>query len=84
MYFQAMFGGSRPNETADLLGGQLYAPYPITVMAVAILLLFTRQQAHDWSQQITWPKAMIIVPLFVVALLTMVSQSSNPFLYFQF
>ena len=41
-------------------------------------------QAHDWSRQVTWPKAILVQPLFAASLLVMFSQSFNPFLYFQF
>ena len=41
-------------------------------------------QAYEWSETIGWPKALVVHPLFVVALLAMFAQSFNPFLYFQF
>jgi hypothetical protein len=41
-------------------------------------------QAHDWSEHVTWPRALIAQPLFCASLMVMFSQSSTPFLYFQF
>ncbi len=41
-------------------------------------------QAHDWSREVTWSKAILVHPLFCASLLAMFSQSFNPFLYFQF
>jgi hypothetical protein len=39
-------------------------------------------QAHEWSREVTWLKAILVHPLFCAALLVMFSQSFNPFLYF--
>lgn len=83
-YFRAMLGGGESSEVTALLGGQLYAPGKLTVMAVATGFLFSRSQAHEWSETMTWPKVAVVCPVFVLAVLAMFSQASNPFLYFQF
>jgi alginate O-acetyltransferase complex protein AlgI len=83
-YFHAMFGGSGPSESAALLAAQLYSPDKLLLMAVAALLIAVRPQAHDWSESLTWPKTLILPPAFAAALLVMLSQDANPFLYFQF
>ena len=41
-------------------------------------------QAHEWSRDVTWPKAVLVQPLLCASLLVMLWQSFNPFLYFQF
>jgi alginate O-acetyltransferase complex protein AlgI len=53
------------------------------MMACAVLVAWP-SQAYEWSATISWPKALVVHPLFVVALLAMFAQSFNPFLYFQF
>ena len=83
-YFGAMFGGGESSEITGLLAGQLFAPDKLVVFAIASLFLFTRNQAHDWSGGLTFGKIAVIIPLFVLVVLTIFSQSSNPFLYFQF
>jgi alginate O-acetyltransferase complex protein AlgI len=83
-YFRAMFGGGGSSDITALLGGQLYAPGNLVVMAAAAGFLFAGKQAHDWSEEITWPKVAMAFPLFMLSLLGMFSQASNPFLYFQF
>jgi alginate O-acetyltransferase complex protein AlgI len=83
-YFRALFGGSSSPEIAALLGGQLFAPGRLAVAAVAVGCLFAPQQAHGWSATVEWKKVAVALPLFVVSLLAMFSQASNPFLYFQF
>ena len=83
-YFHAMSGGGRVTETTALLAAQLFAPGKLAIMAVATLCLFAPRQAHDWSGALTWPKALILIPAFALALVAMFSQTLNPFLYFQF
>ncbi len=83
-YFQALLGAGTSDTTTPLLHAQLLAPSGVLSMAIATLCLFAPFQAHDWSEQVTWPKALLVPPLFVLALLAMFSQSANPFLYFQF
>lgn len=83
-YFRAMLGGGQSSEVGTLLAGQLLAPGKLVVMAVAAGVLFSPSQAHEWSGTVTWPKVAMVFPLFVLALLALFTQSSNPFLYFQF
>jgi len=48
-------------------------------------LVFQPRQAHDWvGGALTWRHVAVAVPLLVLALLAMFTQSFNPFLYFQF
>ncbi len=83
-YFSAMFGAGAANETTALLAAQLFAPGKVALMAIAALFLCFPFQAHDWSERVTWPKAILVPPVFATAVLAMFSQASNPFLYFQF
>jgi alginate O-acetyltransferase complex protein AlgI len=79
-----MLGGGQSSEVSSLLAGQLFAPGKLGVLAVATGFLFARRQAHEWSDTVTWSKVAVVFPVFVLALLAMFSQTSNPFLYFQF
>lgn len=83
-YFRAMLGGGESSEITALLAGQLYTPETLAVTATAVSVLFARQQAHEWCGTLTWLKVALVLPLFLLALLFMFSQASNPFLYFQF
>jgi len=83
-YFRAMLGGGSPDASAPLLAAQLYAPGKLAIFAIAVALLFSRRQAHEWSEQLTWPKVLLLPPIFATAVLAMFSQTANPFLYFQF
>jgi len=83
-YFRAMLGGGGSAGIHAPLAGHLYGPEKPAVTAIAAGILFARQQAHEWSGTLTWPKVALVFPLFLLALIVMFSQASNPFLYFQF
>jgi alginate O-acetyltransferase complex protein AlgI len=77
-------GGSTTDPATLLLAGQLYTREAFLIMTACGLLVAWPTQAFEWSAAIGWPKALLIHPLFVAALLAMFAQSFNPFLYFQF
>jgi len=83
-YLGAMFGAGGGGAGAVWLAAQLYAPDKLVLMAAGALLVLWPLQAYEWSERLTWPKAMALAPAFGVALLAMFSQAFNPFLYFQF
>jgi alginate O-acetyltransferase complex protein AlgI len=83
-YFCAMFGMGSTDECALLLAGQLYTQGKLIIMALCACLVVSPVQAFQWTETITWVKAVALVPLFVVTLMTMFWQSFRPFLYFQF
>ncbi len=83
-YLAAMIGQSGSSPGTLLLPAILYTPGTLLVMAVAAVVVASPIQAHEWSREVTWPKAVLVHPLFCGALLAMFSQSFNPFLYFQF
>jgi alginate O-acetyltransferase complex protein AlgI len=84
-YFAAMFGLAQTRSASALLAADIYAPLSLLVLGVGAVLVFQRQQAHEWSlKPQTWPRVAVLLPLFVFSLLVMFSQAFNPFLYFQF
>ena len=84
-YFTAMAGCGVPADARSaMLAAQVFEPGRLVPMAVAGLLVISRRQAHEWSAVVTWPKALVALAVFLVALAAMVAQAFNPFLYFQF
>ena len=84
-YLGAMFGLAPTTSASALLAADIYAPLYLVVLTVCVVLAFQRVQAHEWSlKPQTWPRLILLMPLFVFALLVMFSQAFNPFLYFQF
>ena len=83
-YFAAMFGASGPHGGSVLLAGVIYTQGHFITMGLCALLAFQPLQAFDLAERITWPKAVALIILFCIALMTMFVQAFNPFLYFQF
>jgi alginate O-acetyltransferase complex protein AlgI len=83
-YFGAMLGQGGSGSGTLLLPALLYTPESLLIMAIGALVVAWPIQAHEWSRELTWPKAILVHPLFCASLLVMFSQSFNPFLYFQF
>ncbi len=83
-YLAVMIGQGGSGAGMLILPALLYTQGTLLVMAIAAVIVAWPIQAHDWSREVTWRKAVLVHPLFCVSLLAMFSQSKNPFLYFQF
>ena len=83
-YLGAMFALNHPGNSAALLAGEIYTPHTLTIMTVCALISFQRYEVYDWAARITWPRALALAPLFILAIMSMFTQAFNPFLYFQF
>lgn len=83
-YFGAMFGLVDPQPGTVLLAGEIYTQGQFVLMVLCAFLSLQPLQAYDWARQVTWPKALVVILLFIFALATMFVQAFNPFLYFQF
>jgi hypothetical protein len=79
-----MFGAATTSGTAMLLGAHVYTWYHLFILLTCAILSFQEIEVYDWLEDLSWPKAVALIPLFLAALGTMFTQSSNPFLYFQF
>ena len=83
-YLGAMIGQGGSGSGMLLMPALLYTQGTLLIMAIGAVVVAWPIQAHEWSREVTWPKAMLVHPLFCASLLAMFSQSFNPFLYFQF
>lgn len=83
-YLAFMFMPSKAQGGSILLSSEIYTQGSILIMAVCAVLAFQPLQAFDWARTITWPKALMLIVLFCVSLMTMFTQSFSSFLYFQF
>ncbi len=83
-YMGMMFGLVGGDPASMLNPAQFYALHPLTLMIVCAIFTWIPLQSFEWSEQVNWPKALVLLPSFCVALMVMFSQAFNPFLYFQF
>jgi alginate O-acetyltransferase complex protein AlgI len=67
-----------------LLGGLLYQPYYVATFAAAAVVTWACPQTWDWTRTLSWPKAAVIVALFLLSAVVLTTQAYNPFIYFIF
>ena len=83
-YLAAMVGHGGSGAGMLLLPALLYTRETFLVMAIGAVVVASPVQAHEWSETISWPKALVVLQLFIAALWAMFAESFSPFLYFQF
>jgi alginate O-acetyltransferase complex protein AlgI len=84
-YLGNMFGLREVSATAALVGPKIYTPYLVFFMVLCAFLSFRKLEAMDWIDSgLNWKKVTVSAVLFGLALMGMVSQAFNPFIYFQF
>ncbi len=76
--------GADPQAGATLLAGLLYTPYHLICFSLAALVTFGAPQTWDWTRHLTPTRAFVALLLFALALVSMLSQGYNPFIYFIF
>lgn len=80
----AMVGLGSPTENAGLLGGVIYQPYYVMTLLAAAVVTWTCPQTWDFTRRLTWPKVLVIMLAFGVAIVMLTTQEFNPFIYFIF
>ncbi len=83
-YMGTMIGVVSAPASSGLLGAELYTFYNLALMALSAFVVSRKMQSWDFSLSISWPKVVLLLVLFVLALAAMFTQAFNPFLYFQF
>jgi alginate O-acetyltransferase complex protein AlgI len=83
-YLHSMFGGASGGRAGLLLAAEIYTPYSLAILALCTFLSFQRLEVYDWVEGLNWGRSVVLVPLFVLAVMAMFTQTFNPFLYFQF
>jgi len=83
-YLIRMVGLGTPHNSAGLLAGSLYAPYPLFSLGLALCVIWLAPQTWDWTRQLTWGKMFVTFGAFWMAIVALFTQSYNPFIYFIF
>jgi len=79
-----MFTLASPQGGSVLLSAVIYTRGHLILMALCAVLVFQPLQGFDWTRRLSWPKVLLLIVLFALALMTMFAQSFRSFLYFQF
>lgn len=83
-YLGRMAGFGTPAANAFLAQGIFYQPYYLLTMVVAGGVTWLAPQTWDWTREISWPKALVILGAGMLAVAVLFTQSYNPFIYFIF
>jgi alginate O-acetyltransferase complex protein AlgI len=83
-YCGSMLGLGNAQPGAALIEGLIYQPYYLMSLGLAAVITWGGVQTWDWTRNLSWPKAMVVVFLMLLSLLTMTTQAFNPFIYFIF
>jgi len=83
-YLRAMAGLATPRPEAVLLGGLLFRPLDLLVVATAAIVAFAAPQTWDWTRRITWTRAAAALGLLGLSLVALETEGYSPFIYFIF
>jgi alginate O-acetyltransferase complex protein AlgI len=83
-YLGSMFGSGPFYPGAGIVDGVIYQPYYLLTFAIAAVVVWMAPQTWDWSRRLPGWKAVLAMALFWLALLTLMTQAFNPFIYFIF
>jgi alginate O-acetyltransferase complex protein AlgI len=83
-YLSSLFGLASTTAASDVVAGALYTPYHAALFALCGLLVWGAPNTWQLTQRLSLPRAAWALALLAAATLVMWTQTTNPFLYFQF
>ena len=83
-YLGHMTGLASARPEAAIISEIIYRPYYLGTFLIAGAIVWGAPQTWDFSQRLTWPKALVALFFLSVALVMMETQGYNPFIYFIF
>lgn len=83
-YLSSLFGLAETTAASDVVAGALYTPYHAALFALCAVVVWGAPNTWQLTQRLSWPRAAWALGLLAVATLVMWTQTTNPFLYFQF
>lgn len=83
-YLGSMFGLSSTHSGSVLIESVIYSKYHLIVFFCCVISVWFGKHSWEFAENITSVKVAAAVALFLMAVMSMFTQSYNPFLYFQF
>jgi alginate O-acetyltransferase complex protein AlgI len=83
-YLRALFGLTDVGYAAHAVAGSIYTPYHVAMLGLAAAIVWGAPNTWVFTSRITIPRAVGGLALLALSLLLMWTQTTNPFLYFQF
>jgi len=83
-YFASLFGLARVTPASDVTAGAMYSPYYTLVFGLCALVVWGMPNTWELTNRLSAPRAIAALATLGLATLLMWTQTTNPFLYFQF
>jgi alginate O-acetyltransferase complex protein AlgI len=83
-YCRCMLAIGEVPLSSGLIAGVIYKPYYLLMMGLAAVIVWAAPQTWDWTRRLTPAKVFLSFVLFYTALLALITQEYNPFIYFIF
>jgi alginate O-acetyltransferase complex protein AlgI len=83
-YFRSMFGVGHATAASNAVAGAMYTPYHGAMFVLAALVVWGLPSTWAFTSRLSLGRALGGVALLAAAVLLMWTQTTNPFLYFQF
>jgi alginate O-acetyltransferase complex protein AlgI len=84
VYLGSMFGLAATTPASDVVAGALYTPYHGALFVVCGALVWGMPNTWQLTERLSAPRALWAAATLAAATLVMWTQTTNPFLYFQF
>jgi alginate O-acetyltransferase complex protein AlgI len=83
-YFASLFGLAPVTGASDAVAGAIYTPYYGALFVLAAVVVWGMPNTWAITSRLPVARAAYAMALFTLAVLLMWTQTTNPFLYFQF
>jgi alginate O-acetyltransferase complex protein AlgI len=83
-FFGSLFGLTHTSPASDVVAGAMYAPYYVALFGVSAVVVWGMPNTWQFTSRLSVPRVAWAVAALAAATLMMWTQTTNPFLYFQF
>jgi alginate O-acetyltransferase complex protein AlgI len=83
-YLGSLFGLSNAGAASDAIAGVIYTPYHATAFVLAAVVIWGLPTTWEFTARLSWQRSTSAVLALAAAVTMMWTQSTYPFLYFQF
>ncbi len=83
-YFGSLFGLAHTSAASSVAGGVLYAPYYAWLFVLSAIVVWGMPNTWEFTLRLSLPRAVGALAMLALATMMMWTQTTNPFLYFQF
>jgi alginate O-acetyltransferase complex protein AlgI len=83
-YLKSLLGAGHASAAADAVAGAVYTPYHGVMFAIAAIVVWGMPNTWAFTERLGWPRAVGGLVLLALSIAILWTQTTNPFLYFQF